>query len=242
MKINLLTVGTTLAFILLLSVAQVRANDLQPKRAEVVVKHTIGYLLYLPKDYEEKQAWPLVLFLHGSGERGDDLEKVKIHGPPKQAAAGREFPFILVAPQCPLNQRWDPLALTALLDDLTSRYKVDQDRIYVTGLSMGGYGTWSLAIHTPDRFAAIAPICGGGDRELAGRLTHLPIWVFHGANDAAVPLARSEEMVAAVKKAGGDAKLTVYPDAGHDSWTETYDNPEFYGWLLKQKRNKQKSD
>ena len=126
--------------------------------------------------------------------------------------------------------------LNGLLDDVMAKYKVDKDRVYVTGLSMGGYGTWALAAAHPKRFAAIVPICGGGNPADAAKLKDLPIWVFHGAKDRAVPLARSEMMVKAIKKAGGNPKFTVYPEAGHDSWTESYDNPELYTWLLKQKR------
>jgi predicted peptidase len=120
---------------------------------------------------------------------------------------------------------------------MVKKYKVDKDRIYVSGLSMGGFGTWSLAAYTPDRFAAIAPICGGGEPFRTRRLTGLPVWVFHGAKDKAVPLERSQEMVDALKKRGGSVKLTIYPEAGHDSWSETYDNPDFYEWLLQQRRN-----
>ncbi len=202
------------------------------------VKVQIGYLLYLPKDYEKQTSWPLMLFLHGAGERGDDLELVKKHGPPKLIAAGKEFPFIVVSPQCPRGKWWEPIELVALLDEIGEKYKVDPDRIYVTGLSMGGFGSWRLAAFAPDRLAAIAPICGGGETYWTKEFAHLPVWAFHGAKDAAVPLERSQAMVDALKKNGGDPKLTIYPEAGHDSWTETYDNPEIYGWFLAQKRAK----
>ena len=197
----------------------------------------MGYLLYLPKDYDKQESWPLMLFLHGAGERGDDLELVKKHGPPKLVAAGKEMPFIVVSPQCPKGKWWEPIELTALLDEIIKKYKVDEERIYVTGLSMGGFGTWRLAAYTPQRFAAIAPICGGGETYWVQMFPHLPTWVFHGAKDTAVPLERSTAMVDALKKIDGNVKLTVYPEAGHDSWTETYDNPEFYKWLLEQKRD-----
>ena len=208
-------------------------------------KTRVNYLLYIPEIYpKSRKRWPLVLFLHGAGERGNDLEKVKMHGPPKLVAKeGKEFPFILVSPQCPTGGWWsgdrEITALNALLDDIVARYRVDVDRIYVTGLSMGGFGAWRLALDYPDRFAAIAPICGGGDPARAERIKHLPVWVFHGAKDNTVPLRASEAMVAALKKAGGNVRFTVYPDAGHDSWTETYNNPELYKWLLKQKRAKE---
>lgn len=200
------------------------------------VKVQMGYLLYLPKDYEKKASWPMMLFLHGAGERGDNLDLVKIHGPPKLIAAGKDFPFIVVSPQCRKDMWWEPIELVALLDEISSKYKVDADRVYVTGLSMGGFGSWRLAAYAPDRLAAIAPICGGGETYWTKQFVHLPVWAFHGAKDTGVPLERSQAMVDALKKNGGDPKLTVYPDAGHDSWTATYDNPEFYDWLLAQKR------
>jgi predicted peptidase len=208
----------------------------QAQKLERTIKVTMNYLLYLPKEYAQKDTWPLLLFLHGAGERGDDLDRVKVHGPPKLIAAGKEFPFIVVSPQCPNNQWWRPHELTALLDEIVEKYGVDQDRIYVTGLSMGGFGTWSLAGFSPDRFAAIVPICGGGDPQTVRRFSHLPVWVFHGAKDSVVPLTASEKMVEAMKKANGTVKFTVDPEAGHDSWTATYDDPELYTWLLEQKR------
>jgi len=204
---------------------------------DATVKVQMDYLLALPKNYDKQDSWPLVLFLHGAGERGDDLELVKMHGPPKLIGEGKEFPFIVVSPQCPKDVWWEPIELTALLDQVVKTHNVDKDRIYVTGLSMGGFGTWRLAAFTPDRFAAIAPICGGGEPYWARRFSHLPTWAFHGAKDQGVPLERSQEMIDAMKEKGGEPKLTVYPEAGHDSWTETYNNPEFYKWLLEQKRN-----
>jgi predicted peptidase len=201
---------------------------------EITVK--LRYLLFLPEGYaDDDKKWPLMLFLHGSGESGDDLEKVKKHGPPKIVEGKTDFPFIVVSPQS-RRRGWNPDALKVLLDEIVDRYPVDRDRVYLTGLSMGGYGTWSLAAAYPGYFAAIAPICGGGDPNDADKLNDLPIWVFHGAKDEAVPLRRSEEMVDALKEAGADVKFTVYPEAGHDSWTETYNNPELYQWFLSHNR------
>ncbi|HEX5444020.1 MAG TPA: prolyl oligopeptidase family serine peptidase, partial [Pirellulales bacterium] len=187
---------------------------------------------------EGDKKWPLILFLHGSGESGDDLNKVKIHGPPKIVETKHDFPFIVVSPQSS-RRGWNVDALKGLLDEVLADYRVDRNRVYLTGLSMGGFGTWSLAAAYPDTFAAIAPICGGGNPSEAKRLKDLPIWVFHGAKDPAVPLQRSQDMVDALKAAGADEKnlkFTVYPDAGHDSWTETYNNPELYKWLLSHQR------
>jgi predicted peptidase len=195
-----------------------------------------NYLLYLPADYgkDSKKTWPLIMFLHGAGERGSKLGLLAKHGLPKMIAQGKNFDFIIISPQCP-NDLWWPEqtdVLITLLDEVEKKYRVDTDRIYLTGLSMGGFGTWSLAQRYPNRFAAIAPICGGGEKYAGYRLKKVPVWAFHGAKDPVVPLVRSQEMVDAVKKAGGDAKLTVYPDAQHDSWTETYNNPELYEWFL----------
>ena len=198
-----------------------------------------NYLLYLPEGYgEQEKQWPTILFLHGAGERGDDVAKVKSHGPAKIVEAGRDLPFIVVSPQCPSKQWWPVKVevLMGLLDEIEEKYDVDPERIYLTGLSMGGYGSWSLASMYPDRFAAVAPICGGGMPYLGRNFKNLPVWAFHGAKDEVVPLQRSQEMVDAINNAGGNAELTVYPEAGHDSWTETYDNPKLYEWFLNHRR------
>ena len=199
----------------------------------ITVQVNMNYLIYLPEGYDRGAAtWPLVLFLHGAGERGRDIDLVKKHGPPKLVAAGKTFPFILVSPQCPDGQFWSTPVLDALLEDVQDRYRVDPARIYVTGLSMGGGGTWDLAIRYPDRFAAIAPICGWGDTLAVRAIAKVPVWAFHGAKDPVVPVSRSEDLVRSLKASGGNVKLTVYPEAGHDSWTETYDNPGLYTWML----------
>jgi predicted peptidase len=174
-----------------------------------------------------------MLFLHGAGERGDKLEAVKAHGPPKIVESKPDFPFILVSPQCPTNQRWQPEQLIQLLDHIQKTQPVDEKRVYVTGLSMGGAGTWSLAAAHPDRFAAAIPICGRGDPATAEKLKGLPIWAFHGEKDRP---ENSQVIVDAITKAGGKPKITIYPNAGHDVWTVTYNNPEVYTWLLEQKR------
>lgn len=209
--------------------------------AEIRKRARLEYLLYLPKGHGEgpTRRWPLILFLHGAGGRGDEIELIKKHGLPKILEGRDDFPAIVVSPQCPPDDWWTNQvdALIALLDDATERYSADPDRIYLTGLSIGGFGSWSLATAQPDRFAAVIPICGGGTRGMVARLKNVPVWVFHGAKDEIVPLVRSEEMVEALRKAGGSVQFTVYPDAGHDSWTATYDNPEVFDWLFSQRRN-----
>jgi predicted peptidase len=201
----------------------------------------LDYLLFLPEGYgKEEKKWPLILFLHGAGERGEDLEKVKLHGPPKMVEKQKDFPFIVLSPQCPKDQWWphnvDPLI--TLLDDVISHYNVDPKRVYLTGLSMGGFGAWNLGCAYPERFAAIAPICGGGQPYLAKRLKNVPVWAFHGAKDKVIPPKRSQEMVEQIKKIGGEARLTVYPKAGHNAWTATYSNPELYKWFLSHEKSK----
>lgn len=194
------------------------------------------YLLVLPEGYSASTSrWPLLVFLHGSGERGNELGKVKNNWP-RIIDQCPDFPFIVAAPQCPEDDEWDEDVPIALVNDVIERARVDGDRIYVTGLSMGGHGTWAVACAFPDRFAAIAPICGGGSTSLASRLVRVPVWAFHGENDAVVPLEATREMVDAVNAAGGSAKLTVYPGVGHDSWVNAYNDPALFRWLLEHKR------
>lgn len=199
-------------------------------------KATINYLLYLPKNQEQnpQQKLPIILFLHGSEERGNDLNMIKAQGIPQIIENGEDLPFIVIAPQCPKRTTWISKndILMALIDDIVERYNADSNKVYLTGLSMGGYGTWALACLNPNKFAAIAPICGGGDQEKLHAIKHVPIWTFHGAKDQIVPIKETKKLVDTLKNLDGKIKFTIYPDAEHDSWTETYTNPEFYKWLL----------
>ncbi len=210
----------------------------QKLETQIVRDIKLEYLLSLPKGYRaSKEQFPLMLFLHGSGERGSDLENIKLHGLPKMLEAELELPCVVVSPQCPSDTWWDIEALTVLLDSLEKTLRIDPDRIYVTGLSMGGFATWELAIRNPKRFAAIVPICGGGEPIFTREITHLPVWVFHGAKDEVVPLEYSQRMVKALKKYGNKrVKFKIYKHAKHDSWTKTYSNPKVYAWMLEQKR------
>ena len=211
---------------------QIRAME-----RRVVREYRGRYLLFLPAGYESRtERWPLILFLHGGGERGNDIERVTVHGPPKIVAQRPDFPFIVVAPQVDTNMIWSTAKLDALLEEVLEKYRVDPDRIYVTGLSMGAYGAWHLAMEFPHRFAALVAISGGATPSGMCALEHLPIWVFHGARDDVIKLDRSEELVARLERCGANVKFTVYDDAGHDAWTRTYENPELYEWLLRQRR------
>lgn len=197
---------------------------------------SMKYLLYVPEDYKPDKSIPAVLFLHGSGERGTDINKVKAHGLPKLVDQGSNFPFIIISPQCPPDQRWNIDSLEVIMKAVTDSFNIDKKRIYLTGLSMGGFGSWAYSIAFPEKFAAVVPVCGGGDSAKVCRIRNIPVWVFHGAQDKVVPLQSSVAMVNALKECGGNVKLTVYPEAGHDSWTETYNNPELFKWLLAQRK------
>jgi len=202
---------------------------------------TIEYLLYLPEDYDSTDQWPLMLFLHGRGESYGPLSLVAKWGPPRMAARGDELPLIVVSPQCPRKDSWfspqQQQRLLELLDAVTESLKVDEDRIYLTGLSLGGYGSWRLAADHPDRFAAVVPICGGGNPKDAESLKTLPIWVFHGTDDRAVNFGKSREMVDAIKQAGGESiRFTDLEHFGHNSWSAAYATPELFKWMLNQRR------
>ena len=198
--------------------------------------HRLPGLRYLPPDYAAGQDWPLVLFLHGAGERGTDAEAVARHGLPRRIAEGAHFPFVMLAPQCPAGQWWELEPLTALLDDALERYALDPSRIYVTGMSMGGYGTWHLGIRHPERFAALAPVCGGAPPALAEKLRAMPVWAFHGVRDEVVPVSESDRIVAALRTVGNPVRYTRYPDLAHDCWTRAYADDELYAWLLSHRR------
>jgi predicted peptidase len=230
-----------LFIIIMLSVgfAQQRKMELEVTNEDEI---NLKYLFFLPQDYysDKNTRWPLILFLHGMGERGTDLELVKIHGIPKIVKTQKDFPFISISPQCPIEYVWREKemlqAVESLILKIIKNYRVDKTRVYVTGLSMGGRGTWAIATHRPDLFAAAVPICGGGDPRTAGLLRDLPFWVFHGALDEVHYPEESEKMIHALKEAGSKVRYTLYPEAYHDSWTETYDNPALYDWMLSNRK------
>jgi len=198
----------------------------------------IDYLLSLPPDYDASAKWPLVVFLHGAGERGDNLEQVRRTTLSRivEHDNRRRWGFVLLSPQCPRDSYWQPEQVTELIEHVSSRLSIDRDRVYLTGYSMGGFGTWATACHDPDRFAAIAPLSGGGDVQQAERLQELPIWAFHGDKDNVVSIDGDRAMVEAVQKCGGNVKFTVYPGAGHGICDMTYQDDRLFDWLLAQRR------
>ena len=238
MKIRILLV------MLMISALTINAQNMQHEGSfqDTVIRNvTMDYLLYLPDGFESKpdKKWPMLVFLHGSGERGNDLEKVKVHGPPKLIEQGKPMPFVVLSPQCPSNINWDTETLFALIKEVASQYRVDEKRIYLTGLSMGGGATWDLAMAYPEHFAAIAPVCGPVNRNYpakAAELKGLPIMAFHGAMDDVVPIAGAASMIKRLQDLGNPARIVIYPNANHDSWTKTYDDPELYKWFLEQAR------
>jgi len=199
-------------------------------------RQELGYQLFLPANYEElyEKKWPLILFLHGSGRRGTDIRILDGYGLNGIAENNEDFEFIVLTPQCPSSEVWANQhgSLLYLLDKIISKYRVDTDRIYLTGFSMGGIGSWSLAAHAPQRFAAVAPIAGWFEPEMAHSLMNVPIWNFHGQEDETVPFHRSEKIVSRLIEIGGNVRFTRYPNAGHGVMNETYRNPDLYKWFL----------
>ncbi|MEQ9310121.1 MAG: prolyl oligopeptidase family serine peptidase [Balneolaceae bacterium] len=194
----------------------------------------INYLFYTPSDFKDQA--PLVVFLHGGGEGGTDIEKVKIHGIPKLISEGREFPFYMIAPQNPYTSGfWDDRVVDKLVDEIIKNHNIDASRIYLTGMSRGGYGVWRMAINNPGKYAAMVSVCAASIPLIyTNRLENLPVWFFHGEKDNVVPVEVSIKAYEKMKANNQNVKLTLYPDANHDSWTETFLNNELYEWMLSQ--------
>ena len=193
--------------------------------------------LYLPPGYAaSRQPWPLVVFLHGSGERGDELARVKVHGPPRHVDRGNAYPFVLASPQLAEGRRWEPTTLHALVLDLQARLRVDPERICATGLSLGGHGVWVWAAAYPRDLAAIVPVCGFGRPGDVCRARQVPVRAYHGEVDPVVPLARQQACVDALRACGGTVDFIVYPGVGHAAWDPAYEDPALVPWLMQQRR------
>lgn len=222
---------------LLLFIFSIAVNiNMYGQQAAAKYTKEINYLVYLPDGYDNNKSekWPLLVFLHGAGASGNDLEKVKQGGIPLMIENGKKFPFIVFSPQSP-EHGWNVRDIKELLINEVQKYRVDVDRIYLTGLSMGGNGTWELAVTYPEYFAAIIPICASPDHTVANnifQLRHTPVWCFHGSEDKIADPDNTKKLMTSLRKYNPDAKLTVYPGIGHDSWTMTYNNDSIYQWLL----------
>lgn len=236
---NRIAIVATL-FALTLAVS-LRAGDTKTGFVPKVLKTDSGdakYVVFVPPGYKADKDWPVILFLHGAGSTGDDGEK-QVKGGLAKAVRSKpdKFPFIVVFPQAH-QKGWGANGASAkralaILDQVEKDYKTDKKRVYLTGLSMGGFGTFSLAAAHPTRWAAIAPICGGGDPNSAGKFKDIPCWCFHGDADKTVSVEKSRAMIKALKAAGGEPKYTEYPGVDHNSWDRAYGTAELYTWFLK---------
>jgi len=220
-----------------------QSNDqLIDSEMKTVVSESLSYYLYFPDDYQKQpeKRYPLLLFLHGGGESGDSLATLKSNGPPKLITEGKQFPFLILAPQNPYKRKWwNTRAVAQLLDSIIASNRVDENRIYLTGLSRGGGAAWEMAVQYPDKFAALAVVCGMTPVPYASWIDkNLPIWVFHGDQDKSIPISESIEMVNKLKSMGRKVKFTIYEGVGHDSWTKAYTNDALYDWLIGQERKK----
>jgi predicted peptidase len=224
---------------LLFSLNSFSQSDVNGKaKIEVGQKQELGYALHIPANTKDKK--PLLIFLHGSGENGSDVEKVKIHGPFKYLRNHQIDAYVL-APQCPEGQQWNPDILYELILKIQKENNIDANRIYLTGLSSGGWGTYSLALKHPEMFAAVLPVSGFVDiiqLEEICNIKTIPIRIFHGLLDDVVPVDNDIAIYKELKKCSKEVELTLFNDAGHDCWTQVYDNPETYAWMLKQNKNK----
>jgi|SRR6056297_2487576 len=211
------------------------------EQMETTVKEKLNYYLYLPDNYkpDSGEKFPLLLFLHGGGESGDSLVAIKRNGPPKLITEGKNFPFLILAPQNPYqNKWWNTRAVKQLLDSIVATNNVDLNRVYLTGLSRGGGAAWEMAVQYPQTFAAMAVVCGMAPLPYASWINkEMPIWVFHGEDDKSIPVSESDDMVAKLKEMGYDIKYTRYPGVGHDSWIQAYETEELYDWFVEQSKD-----
>ena len=211
------------------------------KKRDKMEEFKLGKLRYIvryPEGFSKDDKRPALIFLHGAGTRGNDMEKLRDNVFFELIEKHQNFPFVIFAPLCTENTWFDLFEhLKELVKTIAKLSYVDEKRIYLTGNSMGGYGTWQLAMSMPEYFAAIAPVCGGGMYWNAWRLANLPVWAFHGEKDGCVLPEESKKMIDIAKQAGTEARLTLYPEAGHDAWTPTYSNPEVFEWMLSHESN-----
>lgn len=227
----------TLIALFISVIAFAQKDESSSFKTEITVKKQLGYALHVPEN-TKKDKKPLIVFLHGSGEKGTDIEKVKVHGPFKYLKTNSVDAYVL-APQCPEGEYWDSEVLHRLILKVVKDNNIDEKRIYLTGLSMGGWGAWNLAFAYPDMFAALVPVAGFVDRVPMienCKIGEIPIRIFHGLLDDVVDIQYSEMIYKKLKPCAKDIKLTIFDDANHDSWTRVYDNPEIYEWMLKQKK------
>jgi predicted peptidase len=209
-------------------------NNLNTGRGKTPVNYK--YLLYLPDNYEYENNIPLLIYLHGASVRGNEISKIKAYGLPYLIEKGEKYDFIVVSPQCPPSKSWNTENwFEPLYNELLSKYKIDTNRIYLTGMSLGGYGAWNTAMEYPDKFAAVIPLCGGGNVRDVCNISHMPVWAFHGTADTLVPISETEKLVNQLKKCNGNVKFSRLEGKGHSiQWV--YEDKEVYSWMLNQKK------
>lgn len=236
------TVLMMLTFALILQACSAQSkSQLIDAELKTVTTEKLSYYLYYPEGYESspKKEFPILLFLHGGGESGDSLVAIKRNGPPKLIVEGKKFPFLILAPQNPYPKKWwNTRALNQLLDTIIQNNRVDKSRVYLTGLSRGGGAAWEMAVQYPEKFAAMAVVCGMTPVPYASWIDKkMPIWVFHGDEDKSISISESEIMVDRLTQMGYDVKFTKYPEVGHNSWIKAYNTEELYEWFIMQKRD-----
>jgi predicted peptidase len=256
MKLILIIIALLIAFLSYLAITRQENEDFEAKIYNSSAGNSIPYRIHMPENMDTNKKYPLVIFFHGSGERGMDNANQLIHGVRDILTYSIESddPAIIIVPQSPQNKQWvnvpwdtdshlmseepsQSMKLTiALMQDIISNQPVDMKRIYVTGLSMGGFGAWDILQRLPHLFAAAIPVCGGGDATQAEKIKDIPIWAFHGDKDAVVKTKRSRDMIAAIKKSGGKPQYTEYKGVAHDSWTQTYSDKNVLRWLFTQQK------
>jgi predicted peptidase len=231
-------------------ISQVENSDSYMKSHFIRSSDTLLYRFLQPENRDNSKKYPLVIFLHGAGERGNDNEAQLFHGSGLFTENSKEYPCFALFPQCPKDKKWVEVdwsadshqmpsessdllkSLMELTEQLKNTYAIDNDRIYIMGLSMGGFGTWELISRFPDKFAAAVPICGGGDENMASGMVDVPIWAFHGDRDRIVKTIRTRNMINAIKSSGGNAKYTEYKDTGHLCWSKAFAETELLSWLF----------
>ncbi|MCI0691441.1 prolyl oligopeptidase family serine peptidase [candidate division KSB1 bacterium] len=245
--------AASLASLLLTNAQLIHANDFLERRFVNAQGESMRYLLFIPNEYDKQKKYPLVLWLHGGGARGDSLKLILSwgdkQGPLFFARAGNQsaYPCFILAPQCPVGKFWsdpdsekprDEIRLVLeILDSIQKEFSVDAARLYVMGISMGGYGAWDIIARRPNTFAAAVPICGGGNPAKAASMKKTSIWAFHGDADNLVDVKESRRMIEAIKRAGGKPRYTEYQGVGHNAWERAFAEPDFLAWIFSQSRN-----
>lgn len=218
-------------------ISETGAKNINPIQVKYQKLGVYSAWIFLPANYQKDDTyWPVMIYLHGASYRNKEMEDIKQNVPIENIKQNGDLPFIVIAPKCPSGQRWSTYHLKLLLDEAIKKYPIDESRIYMTGMSLGGFGTWEFACRYPERLAAAAPVCGGGKPDQAAAMKNVPVWAFHGDRDSVVPYRRTKSMVEALERVGGNVKFTCLPGQGHNIGSKVYSNHELYDWMLEHSR------